>query len=72
MAPLWRPDEGPVARINLRLPEPLKLRVEEAASREGVSVNAWLVRTAAAGLGRRGRTSTGAVAPGRHFTGWVR
>jgi predicted DNA binding CopG/RHH family protein len=32
------------ARITLRLPEPLKARIEEAASREGVSVNTWLVR----------------------------
>lgn len=66
------PDEGPVARINLRLPEHLKQRVEEAASREGVSVNAWLVRAAAAGLGLGGRASTGRVAPTQHFTGWVR
>ncbi|MCE6994312.1 toxin-antitoxin system HicB family antitoxin [Saccharothrix sp. S26] len=64
-------EEGAVARINLRLPEHLKQRVEEAASREGVSVNAWLVRAAAAGLGHGGRPAT--RAPGRQsFTGWVR
>ncbi len=36
-------DDG-IARINLRLPVPLKLRVEETAARERLSVNAWLVR----------------------------
>src|SRR3954452_6064741 len=34
-----------VARISLRLPEPLKAAVEAAAAREGVSVNTWLVRS---------------------------
>jgi predicted DNA binding CopG/RHH family protein len=33
------------ARITLRLPEGLKRRVEEAASREGISVNTWVVRS---------------------------
>lgn len=37
-------DEEASARITLRLPEPLKVRIEEAAGREGVSVNTWLVR----------------------------
>ncbi|QFZ16576.1 toxin-antitoxin system HicB family antitoxin [Saccharothrix syringae] len=69
-------DEGSVTRINLRLPDQLKQRVEEAASAEGISVNAWLVRAAAAGLTRRpdrpaGR-STGRSATTGHFTGWVR
>ena len=34
-------------RITLRLPESLKVSVEAAAVREGVSTNAWLVRTIA-------------------------
>jgi hypothetical protein len=33
------------ARITLRLSEGLKARVEEGASREGISVNAFIVRT---------------------------
>jgi hypothetical protein len=37
-------DDGLTARITLRLPEPLKATIEAAAAREGVSVNAWLVR----------------------------
>jgi hypothetical protein len=35
------------ARISLRLPESLKGSIEKAAEREGVSVNAWLVRAIA-------------------------
>ena len=35
------------ARISLRLPESLKTAVEQAADREGVSTNAWLVRAIA-------------------------
>ena len=37
-------DEGGTARLTLRMPERLKSRVEEAAGREGISTNAWLVR----------------------------
>lgn len=68
-------DDTTVARINLRLPDRLKSRVEEAADREGLSVNAWLVRATAAAVqrteavGRRpGRTARGS----KHYTGWAR
>jgi predicted HicB family RNase H-like nuclease len=37
-------EDGETARITLRLPVPLKDRIELAAAQEGVSVNAWLVR----------------------------
>jgi HicB family len=37
-------DEAYTARVTLRLPESLKVRVEAAASREGTSVNTWLVQ----------------------------
>src|SRR5947209_1326876 len=37
-------DEDNTARISLRLPEALKTQVDEAARRQGVSVNTWLVR----------------------------
>jgi hypothetical protein len=67
--------EGGVARINLRLPEQLKARVEQAALREGLSVNAWLVRAAAAAV-ERGETGhrpkQGAPRGGRRYTGWGR
>jgi len=41
------------ARITLRLPESLKVSVEAAAAREGISTNAWLVRTIARMLDHR-------------------
>jgi hypothetical protein len=65
-------DEGATARINLRLPEQLKAGIEQAASRERLSVNSWLVRAAAAALthdGRRPRQRGGRV--GQAYTGWV-
>ena len=43
-------DEGAMSRINLRMPDRLKARIEQAAVGDGLSVNAWLVRAAAAGL----------------------
>jgi len=46
--------DGPAARINFRPPESLKVRIEEAAARAGVSVNAWLVRTTTAALDQPG------------------
>ncbi|WP_375493955.1 toxin-antitoxin system HicB family antitoxin [uncultured Jatrophihabitans sp.] len=46
-----RPDDGDTsARISLRLSEALKTDIDAAAARDGVSVNAWLVRAATAGL----------------------
>jgi HicB-like protein involved in pilus formation len=50
-----------VARISLRLPEGLKVAIEAAATREGVSVNAWLVRSIARAVsgGGGGRRSAG-------------
>jgi hypothetical protein len=70
-------EESPAARINVRLPEQLKAAVEQAAAREGRSVNAWLVRAAAAGVQRADRDQPPAL-PGtakrakQGFTGWVR
>ena len=68
-------DEGAMSRINLRMPDHLKARIEQAAASEGLSVNAWLVRAAAAALERTGpsrqrerRASQGA----KRYTGWAR
>jgi len=54
-------DDALVARISLRLPEGLKLAIEAAATREGISVNAWLVRSLARAVGSSGgaRRSSG-------------
>jgi hypothetical protein len=68
-APAPPAEDALVARISLRLPEGLKVAIEAAATREGVSVNSWLVRSLAravssAGGGRRG--------PGNRLTGFGR
>jgi hypothetical protein len=80
VAPLEAPDapadgdEGGTARVNLRLPAPLKARAEEAATREGLSLNAWLVRAVSAAVdgGAGPRTAQRARSHGQSFTGWVR
>lgn len=66
-------DEGGMSRTTLRLPEHLKVRVEEAATREGLSVNTWLVRAIAAALKPKNpRPAQRAPLGGERFTGWVR
>ncbi len=47
------PGEEFTSRITLRLPETLKSAVETAAAQDGISTNAWLVRTIAQTLERR-------------------
>ena len=37
-------DDGMAARISLRLPDTLKTAIDDAAAKEGISANAWLVR----------------------------
>lgn len=66
--------DGGVARINLRLPERLKDQVEQAADREGLSINAWLVRAAAAAVerGQAGTRRDHAPRGGQRYTGWGR
>jgi hypothetical protein len=68
-------DEASMSRINLRLPDRLKSRIEQAAGEDGLSVNAWLVRAAGAAVERRGpvargeaRTAHGA----QRYSGWAR
>ncbi|HEX3425776.1 MAG TPA: toxin-antitoxin system HicB family antitoxin [Acidimicrobiales bacterium] len=68
-------DDGAMSRINLRLPDHLKSRIEQAAASEGLSVNAWLVRAAAAALNRASadRLSEPHSARGsQRYTGWAR
>lgn len=66
-------DDAGTARVTLRLPEALKVRVEDAAGRDGLSVNAWLVRTLAGALGDRPpSTSPRPPSSGQRFTGWSR
>jgi hypothetical protein len=71
---------GGTARINVRLPEDVKVRVEEAAGRERISVNAWLVRAAVAALQPGGFAATAVgsgtrqrgAGRGQSFSGWAR
>ena len=65
-------DEGSTARINLRLPEHLKAGVEQAAGRDRLSVNAWLVRVVAAAVAQGDRPRKQTARGGQSYTGWVR
>jgi hypothetical protein len=70
-------DPGDLARITLRLPEPLKEQVERAASAEGISVNAWLVRAIAGAVQAPSSRAYGPPPPpmpprrGRRITGFA-
>ena len=76
--PLAEGDDAAMVRINLRLPANLKALIEDAAAGGGLSLNAWIVRAAAAGLSNEGRRAT-RPAPaqkpdriGQSYSGWVR
>jgi hypothetical protein len=68
-------EESAMSRINFRLPDHLKGQIEEAAGRESLSVNTWLVRITAAAVRAQhptrppGRSGTPG---GQRLTGWVR
>ena len=64
-----------MSRINLRMPDQLKSRVEQAAAGAGCSVNSWLVRAATAALERPQpgpRLAPFGPRRGQHYTGWAR
>jgi hypothetical protein len=72
-------DDDAMTRINLRLGQDLKDRVEDAARASGMSVNAWLVRAAASAVADRPPTGppTGSSPWTRalgsdHYRGWGR
>jgi predicted DNA binding CopG/RHH family protein len=66
-APAAAADEAYTARITLRLPENLKGEVERAATRDGVSVNTWIVRALS-----RSSTSAPTQQSGNRLTGYAR
>ena len=77
--PFAEGEEAAMVRINLRLPSNLKALIEDAAASGGISVNAWIVRAAAAGLANEGRrTPRPPAAPksdrvvGDRYSGWAR
>jgi CHASE2 domain-containing sensor protein len=68
-------DEDTMSRINLRMPDRLKARIELAAVSDGLSVNAWLVRAASAGLDRTDAAMRGerrAPKGAQRYSGWAR
>jgi hypothetical protein len=68
-------EEGATARISLRVPERLKAKVDEAAGREGLSANAWLVRVVAAAVDGADRGAPPRADRGRRigqsYVGWI-
>ncbi|HEV8056595.1 MAG TPA: pilus assembly protein HicB [Nocardioidaceae bacterium] len=79
-------EDGPVARITLRLPDALKQRAEELAGRRGQSLNTWLVAAVRAATRERAinvdidlssvpfgsAPGRNRRGPGQHVTGWAR
>jgi hypothetical protein len=64
-------EEGTTARINLRLPEPLKAGIEQAAARERLSVNAWLVRALGSAVANDPPNRPRGPRVGQEYKGWV-
>ena len=66
-------DDASTSRTTLRLPDALKVRVDEAAAADGLSVNTWLVRAVAAALDpKQRRTAQRSLRTGDNFAGWAR
>ncbi|MEO7722365.1 MAG: histidine kinase [Pseudolysinimonas sp.] len=66
-------DDASTSRTTLRLPDALKVRVDEAAAADGLSVNTWLVRAVAAALQpRQRRSAQRTLRTGDNFAGWAR
>ena len=77
--PLAEGDAAAMVRINLRLPANIKSLIEDAAAAGGLSVNAWIVRAAAAALTQEGRGASRPAsgrkperAVGESYSGWAR
>jgi hypothetical protein len=70
-----RGDDDAQARINLRLPEHLKADIERTADAEGLSINSWLIRAAAAAVERSDRPSPRSRRTphgAERYSGWAR
>lgn len=66
-------DDASTSRTTLRLPDALKVRVDEAAAADGLSVNTWLVRAVAAALQpKQRRSAQRTLRTGEDFAGWAR
>lgn len=66
-------DDPSTSRTTLRLPDTLKVKVDEAAAADGLSVNTWLVRAVAAALApKQRRSAQRSLRTGDNFAGWAR
>lgn len=68
-------EETGTSRVTLRLPDGLKARADAAAGRDGLSLNAWLVRAASQALDDPAPATTQSRpgrGPGRRITGYAR
>lgn len=66
-------EDASTSRTTLRLPDALKVKVDEAAAADGLSVNTWLVRAIAAALQPKQRRITQkTLRTGDNFAGWAR
>lgn len=65
-------DDSGTSRLTVRLSEQLKSQIEAAAGRDGLSVNSWLVRTAAAAADPDRRRNTPTTTTSQRFSGWVK
>lgn len=63
---------GELVRINVRMPESLKTRIEEAAGAQRVSINAWLVRAASLALEQPVASERRSSGDARRYRGWAR
>lgn len=73
--PLLAEDQGGTARVNLRMPDQLKARAEQAAANERMSLNTWLTKAVAAALERTGlprRDDSNASPRRQRVVGWAR
>jgi hypothetical protein len=67
-------EETGTSRVTLRLPDGLKTRAEAAAARDGLSLNAWLVRAASRALDNPPESGPAPSrrGPGQRITGFAR
>lgn len=66
------PEDGEIARINVRMPEHLKARVEKDAAAQRISINEWLVRAANAALRRTETSSPRGTKGPQRYQGWAK
>jgi hypothetical protein len=63
---------GDISRVTLRVVEQVKARAEEAANREGVSLNSWLSQAVQGALREPGGRPRPDTDGGGSLRGWVR